>query len=166
MCDFAWCSSSTPKVNMAGDWLCHSCGVNVDGKLSECHMCNAVRPGETDWICTVCTFVNDEDDAVCQMCLSEKPVEMGMGSIQSEKTWSCESCGYHNTKTQCCRMCGFIQGNEVTARHRKDAHDDEEDEEDDAKIANAETMLSQDDGDDDEETKEEAQRGGSGGPTG
>lgn len=104
---------------MSGDWLCHSCGVTVSGDLKECHMCNAVRPGPTDWICDSCTFVNAEDVTVCTMCLSERPSDGSLKknanlSIKSEHTWTCASCGYHNTKTQMCRMCGLVLGDEVT----------------------------------------------------
>jgi len=108
------------QVNMKGDWLCHSCGVEVKGELTECHMCGSQRPGETDWICHICTFVNAEDDAVCQMCLSEKPNTNDLHSkehrisLKAEQTWACASCGYHNTKTKCCRMCGYVLGDKVT----------------------------------------------------
>eukprot|EP01083_Nonionella_stella_P022201 61413_1 len=101
------------------DWLCHSCGVEVAADLNECHMCNAVRPGDTDWICSTCTFVNAEDDGVCQMCLSQKPSDEldphnAKISLQAEETWSCPACQYHNAKTNCCRMCGYELGTEVT----------------------------------------------------
>merc|ERR1712154_1630 len=110
------------QVNKGGDWLCHSCGVDVSGDLQECHMCNAVRPGETDWICRTCTFVNAEDDGVCQMCLSEAPHANNNNnankmSWKSEETWSCPACKYHNTKTKCCRMCGYELGTKITPQN-------------------------------------------------
>lgn len=103
------------------DWLCPSCGIEVSGKLKACHLCNALRPGVNDWICNVCTFVNGQQDTVCQMCLSERPrgdlSPRKDGKVISEKTWSCESCGYHNTNTACCRMCGFVKGDDPTPQH-------------------------------------------------
>jgi len=123
------------QVNMKGDWLCHSCGIDVSGDLNECHMCNAVRPGPTDWICDSCTFVNAEKVTVCTMCLSERPNVSSLSasnvlSIKSEQTWSCGSCGYHNTKTQMCRMCGYVLGNEVTPQNDGKSDNEQEQQKD------------------------------------
>merc|ERR1711948_58980 len=77
------------------------------------------------------TFVNAEGVTVCTMCLSERPNAASLDkhlSTKSEQTWSCQSCGYHNTRTQMCRMCGYVLGNEITPQNDGKSDDEQKSE--------------------------------------